>query len=151
MSAKALRETVGFVGVIASLVFVGLEIRQNTQAAQAAAVQEATNVARQQVQMYALDAEANRISMVGGPTPDELSAEEWSRYTWMMVSFFWGMQGLHSQWQLGVLPDDQWVAWNQVLCQNMGRPGARRVWDGIGFYPSDFVAVVEGCRSFQGA
>jgi hypothetical protein len=51
MSGNALRETVGFVGVIASLVFVGLEIRQNTRAAQASAVQEATNVARQQVQM----------------------------------------------------------------------------------------------------
>jgi hypothetical protein len=151
MSGQALRETVGFVGVIASLVFVGLEIRQNTQAAQAAAVQEATNVARQQVQMYALDPEANRISMIGGPNPDELSAEEWSRYRWMMVSFFWGMQGLHSQWQLGVLPDEQWAAWHQVLCINIAQPGTQRVWSDLGFYPPDFAAVVESCDTPQGS
>jgi hypothetical protein len=95
-----------------------------------------------------LDAEANRISMVGGPNPDALSAEEWSRYGWMMVSFFWGMQGLHSQWQLGVLPDDQWEAWHQVICSNIGMPGTRRVWDAISFYPPEFTALVEGCSTF---
>ena len=30
MSGKAIRETLGFVVVVAGLVFVGLEIRQNT-------------------------------------------------------------------------------------------------------------------------
>ena len=33
MSGKAIRETVGFLAVVASLVFVGMEIRQNTQVA----------------------------------------------------------------------------------------------------------------------
>jgi hypothetical protein len=32
MSGKAIRETLGFLGVIASMVFVGMEIRQNTLA-----------------------------------------------------------------------------------------------------------------------
>ena len=31
MSGKAIRETLGFIGVIASLVFVGLEVRQKGQ------------------------------------------------------------------------------------------------------------------------
>ena len=33
MSGKAIRETLGFLAVVASLVFVGFEIRQNTQVA----------------------------------------------------------------------------------------------------------------------
>ena len=37
MSGMALRETLGFLGVMASLVFVGLEIRQNTALARATA------------------------------------------------------------------------------------------------------------------
>lgn len=40
MSRKAIRETLGFVGVIASLIFIGLEIHQNTLASRAAAIQE---------------------------------------------------------------------------------------------------------------
>ena len=147
MSGKTIRDMVGFLSVAASLVFVGLEIRQNTRASEATAVQEATNVARQQVQMFALDEDANRINMIGSQTPDALGPEEWSRYRWMVISFFWGMQGLHSQWRLGVLPDDQWTAWHKVICINM-TPGARRVWSVIDFYPPDFAAVVEGCDSF---
>jgi hypothetical protein len=40
VSGKALREAIGFVGVTASLVFVGLEIRANTIAARASAYQD---------------------------------------------------------------------------------------------------------------
>ena len=40
MSGKAIRETIGFIGVVASLVFVGFEVRQNTVSARAAAYQE---------------------------------------------------------------------------------------------------------------
>ena len=39
MSGKAIRETLGFLAVVASMVFVGLEIRQNTIASRAAAYQ----------------------------------------------------------------------------------------------------------------
>ena len=39
MRGKSLREVVGFAGVVGSLVFVGLEIRQNTLATRAAANQ----------------------------------------------------------------------------------------------------------------
>ncbi len=39
MSKKAIRETLAVLGVVASLIFVGYEIRQNTIAARAAAYQ----------------------------------------------------------------------------------------------------------------
>ncbi len=39
MSGKAIRETLGFLAIVASMVFVGLEIRQNTVAARSAAYQ----------------------------------------------------------------------------------------------------------------
>ncbi len=40
MSGKAIRETLGFLAVVASMVFVGLEIQQNTRALRATAIQE---------------------------------------------------------------------------------------------------------------
>jgi hypothetical protein len=40
MTGSALREELGFAGVVGSLVFVGLEIRQNTLATRAAAYQD---------------------------------------------------------------------------------------------------------------
>ena len=151
MSRSAIRETLGFVGVIASLIFVGLEIQQNTLASRASAIQESTSVARQQVQMFATDAEVNRINMLGAQDPSQLNAEEQSRYRWIVLSFLWGMQGLYRQWELGVLPDQEWQGWNTIICWNMANPGMREVWQGLDFYTPDFVEIVEACDSFQGA
>ncbi len=145
MSGKAIRETVGFMGVIASLVFVGLEIRQNTLASRAAAIQESINVARQQVQMYAMDADATRIEMIGREDPQALDPVEAARFEWMMVSFFWGMQGLHRQWDLGVLPDEEWQAWNTVICRNLSNPGTREVWESFPMFTPGFRSVVDAC------
>lgn len=49
MSGEALRETLGFIGVVASLVFVGIEIRQNTIVARAAAYQDIGFVLRKHI------------------------------------------------------------------------------------------------------
>jgi hypothetical protein len=43
MSGKAVRETLAALGVIASLVFVGMEIRQNTAAVQSGTIQAVTD------------------------------------------------------------------------------------------------------------
>ena len=43
MSGKAIRETLGFLAVVASLVFVGFEIRQNTAAQRSAAIEGIAN------------------------------------------------------------------------------------------------------------
>ena len=125
MSRSTIRETLGFVGVIASLIFVGLEIRQNTLASRAAAIQESTSVARQQVQMFVTDPEVNRINIIGTEDPSRLNLEEQARYRWILISFWWGMQGLYGQWTLGVLPEEEWQAWYNVMCQYMETPSQR--------------------------
>jgi len=47
MSGKAVRETLGFIGVIVSMVFVGMEMRLNTQAIQATARNEMASGSRE--------------------------------------------------------------------------------------------------------
>ena len=100
--------------------------------------------------MFALDADANRINMIGAEDPEQLEPEERARYRWMVASFFWGMQGLHRQWALGVLPEEEWQAWNRVICLNITTPGMRWAWQSFGFYTPDFTAVVESCPDPRG-
>lgn len=118
------------VGVIAGIVFLGLEIQQNTRTIQASSIQESTNVARQQILMYATDAESNRISMVGTKDPTKLTPEELQRFFWMDRSFWLGMQGLYRQWEMRVLPDDEWAVWTRIICQNQLSAGNRSLWPG---------------------
>ena len=147
MPSKAMRETLATIGVIASMIFVGLEIRQNTQAVRANAIQESTNVARQQVLTIAADPELMRLEFRCMSDPPDLTDEERNRCTYLSLSFWWGMQGLYEQWRLDVLPDKTWESWRRVICLNWERPWERRLLTNMGQFDSTFVAMVESCDS----
>ena len=150
MSGKDLRETVGLLLVVASMVFVGLEIRQNNVALQAAAIQESINVARQQVQLSATNPEIIRIYQKVN-AGEAVTTVEMEQFRLMHISFFWGMQGVYRQWVLGVLPEEEWQAWRRVICLNMADRRTREVWEANlrATYVPSFVAEVESCPAFE--
>jgi hypothetical protein len=128
-------------GVIGGLIFLALEIQQNTIAVQAGAIQESTNVARQQLLTYATDPALIQLIM----TPDdELTDIQRGQLAASARSFWIGMQGLHRQWTMGVLPDDEWQMWYRVICANFA---AARDWprEAEILIPA-FVARVEACQ-----
>ena len=145
MSGKTTRETLATLGVIASMVFVGLEIRQNTQAVRANAIQESTNVARQQVLTLAADPELTRLDLACADDPPGLTEEEQHRCFLLSLSFWWGMQGLFHQWDLDVLPDETWASWRRVICINYAAPWERRFLANASQFDSVFIAMVESC------
>ncbi len=147
---RAVRETLGTLGVIASLIFVGTEIQQNNTALRAAAIQEMINVARQQTQMLATNPDLVRIGQMIDRGEPVTEVEE-EQYRWVRVSFMWGMQGLFRQWDEGVLPDRDWEAWRRVICSNMESPALRDLWRSRlrDTYVPDFIAIVEACPSYQ--
>jgi len=127
-------------GVIGGLVFLGLEIQQNTVAVQASAIQESTDVAREQLLMYATNPSLIDLTV----TPDDDLTETQRRQLAASARSFWiGMQGLHRQWKMGVLPDEEWQMWYGVICSNFA---AARHWprEAAALIP-DFVELVEAC------
>ena len=127
-------------GVIGGLVFLALEIQQNTTAVQASAIQESTDVARQQLLMYATNPTLIELNL---KPRDQLTKTERAQVAATSRSFWIGMQGLHRQWKMGVLPDEEWQMWYGVICNNFA---AARDWprEAAALIP-DFVSVVEQC------
>ena len=125
-------------GVIAGLIFLGLEIRQNTIATQASAIQESTNVARQQLLMLATNPD---LAELGFKDLDDLNEIELARLRWQSRSYWLGMQGLWRQWKMGVLPNEEWEMWNQIICNNYASSD---------FWPQtlipSFLELVESCE-----
>lgn len=74
----------GNVAVLAGLIFLALEVQQNTNAIRASAVQEATNVARSQILMFVQDPDINRMAMADY---ESLGPEDQNRIWWMSRSF----------------------------------------------------------------
>ncbi len=125
---RTLFEVVGLFAVVSSIIFLTLEVRQNTQAMQAAGIQDATNVARQQLLLLVADSEVHRIEMLGHENPEQLTPEELRRYLYLNRSFWLGMQGLYRQWQLGVLPEAEWNVMSGVICRELANPGVQSGW-----------------------
>ena len=125
-------------GVIAGLIFLGLEIQQNTIATKATAIQESTNVARQQLLMLATNPDLVELSF---KAREDLNQVELKRLRWQSRSFWLGMQGLWRQWEMGVLPNEEWEMWNEIICNNYAESN-----DWPQTLIPTFVELVESCE-----
>lgn len=115
-SLKGKLELIGVLAVVVSLLFVAFEIRQNTTSVKAAAIQSSTEVARENIMTLVND--PSLIELRNKPT-DQLTEIEAQRLYWLSRSFWLSMQGLWRQWQLGVLPEEEWKVWQRIICSNM--------------------------------
>ena len=73
-------ELIGLFAIIVSLTLLAYEIRQNTLAVQATAIQDATILGRQQILAVAMDPELARIDKIGDANPADLSPDDAIRY-----------------------------------------------------------------------
>ena len=130
------------VAVLGGVIFLALEIQQNTNAIRATAIQESVNVARQQILLFATDPELNRLDVADF---DQLSEEDRRRVFWLRRSFWLGMDGLYRQRELGVFPEVEWEMWAKIVCSNYVR-SEPQIWaDNAATLPADFVEMVESC------
>ena len=103
MSKKALRDTIGFVGVIATLTFVGFEIQQNNRLAEAAAYQ-AIGVASAAVwDTQAHDREWVALQL---KNPSEMDAMDWMQWRNKFTGFARLAETTYLQVMDGVLPEN---------------------------------------------
>ena len=140
-------EIIGGIAVIVSLLVVAYEIRQNTTALQATAMQESTSILREQVMILATNPELSRLM---SSKFDELDADEQRRVKWSSRSFWFGYQGQFRQWELGLLPDEEWTFWFRIICANYMNNSGEQATGGSSLWPSnrrllmpDFVSYVE--------
>ena len=85
---REILETVGFVGLIASLIFVGIETRSSTEQARLAnqslqndSYQNVLAAMAEMSLVLATNEEFHRLFTVGEKAPSELTEDEWSRFT----------------------------------------------------------------------
>ncbi len=127
---RRLAEMVGVLGVIASLLFVGLEIRQNAEATQTATVQEVVDGWREINIWLATDvmwAEAREAFSQAGD-PSELSNADMStlRAGWRTLFHQW-MVG-HYHYSQGTLPEELWGGFVVEIEGLRENQGMRWVW-----------------------
>ena len=155
-------EFLGGIAVVVSLVYLALQIRQNTRQV----VQNTRSIRREGTRAFFEDANVWRSYLIQSPEiaelyrrglrqPEELEPGEWLRFRMLM-------QGLFEHWRFAFFTRhdaEPWVsAWESFLERTLAEPGGTRYWDGAKeHFPQqdEFVRhvnrICERIRSEQGA
>lgn len=137
---KDLVEVVGVLAIIVSLIFVGLELAQNTAAVRAQTVQSVQIDLRDQLDFSEAQAELSTKS------PDERTAAE---ALMRQQYFFRAMRSYENQWyhfSEGYLDEDLFRGYQQHLRITLGLENFLERWDhlkNMGFFHPGFVDYVD--------
>ncbi len=135
---RPIAELVGITSIVASLIFVGLQLRQSQEVAIATQFQ---NRADQTMNLHLALIEADQVqARFRKWVSDEISTQEINIYLWLWI----GMDNHHYQYQFGFMDEDTWQAQQRTLKSAYANCAMRFVWDwrkaGL---RSEFVEVVE--------
>jgi len=140
----ALSEAFGVIAVVASLIFVGFQIRHNAQATKTASV---NNIMGAWCDMYLRFSEnENYASTIwnGSQDPTSLSGVDQWRLSMAFTAFFQLFHNAYYQWKAGAYESKEWYAHMQFLRNILTLPGAQVAWkERKSIMPDDFRIYVE--------
>lgn len=127
-------QIVAALGIILSLIFVGLQLRQSTE--QAKRVEATTRVAAMReahsnlANWYMHTSQHPHLTSLIGKALnafDTLSDDEAAQYITSASALLSYAQNAFYEWQAGDLPDEQWKSWFVAL-QFVCTPGGQKLW-----------------------
>ena len=134
---------VGGIAVIATLIYLAVQVRHNTRATRLASMQS-TMLAAQNVGILPVqDRDLARVVRVGLATPDELDADEFQQFRYFLMMMLRVHEDMFVQHRAGVVDDQTWMARSSSLRTIFSMPGGRRVWDSSNAYRDDFQTWME--------
>lgn len=129
----SLSQIVGAVGVIASLIFVGLQIRDNSSAVRSATAQAVhDNYASWYISLSDNEA-ALATSAKGFVDLNSLSPAEKAQFVCTMMAFLSHSQNAFHQWKEGHLSDGLWAGWEALMMNLVNTPGGAAFWAERGY------------------
>lgn len=140
----AIAELLSAAGVIISLVYVGFQVRQNTQMMHAASIDAtigASNYVREQI---VTNADVASLYNKGNRNPDELTEEETVRYRILIHSILWTSWNSFAQTQLTGLDRSVFEAQKPFIKRVVSTPGGRWFWQAYqGEFEASFRQMIE--------
>jgi hypothetical protein len=122
--------------ILASLVFVGIQVRQSTAQSKVAAA-EAVHRSFSDWYYAQADPAIGPIIVKGLQNTVALSAVERWTFSAMMMTFLLNAQDAHSKWIDGSLTDDRWGVWDGIGGYFFKAPGSVEMWNIRGYMFSE--------------
>ena len=124
----AMAELAGAVGVIASLFYLGTQIRQNTRSVRASSyhglVTNLSNVASE----VGRDAAAADLFVRGQADLQSLTQTEQRQFGFLLQSIFRSFENIFYQFTQGMIDDVVWEGWKNRITRYYWQPGIQAWW-----------------------
>ncbi|MFT7651932.1 MAG: hypothetical protein ACI9UU_001039 [Candidatus Azotimanducaceae bacterium] len=104
-------ELIAAIATLGTLIYLALQIRQNTKTQQSAIAQATTASRTTWYDLVISNPEIGEIWRIGHADPDSLSEQEKSRFIWMISRIFSNLEEFYLQFEHGMLPEEQWRAY----------------------------------------
>jgi hypothetical protein len=123
----AVGEIVGALAVVATLLYLAAQIRQNNASQRVAAKQEMTRQFADFVDFLVLNPELESLHD-RGVAGDELTAQETATFTRMMAKASWYMAVMHFQYRVQELDVGDWEESRSLIAYYCSTPGFQKFW-----------------------
>ena len=137
-------QVVGALAVFASLVFVGLQVRQNTKAARATALQMNADYWLSYFALLA-DKQLSEVYSKGALGREELEGSQFGQFFFLCRATFMGCENQHHQYLSGLLDDDAYRGYEATIREQIAAfPGIRAMWQLVKHtYGTEFVTFLD--------
>ncbi len=141
-------EFIGSIAVLATLIYLAMQIRQNTATMKNQAEQESSQWWYELNRDSALNPEILEIFQQGLKNIEPMSDADRRRFVWFVASTFYRIMGFHKAWISGQLSDDSWKPSERYM-RTLLEHKAVDTWWQTGFFngSDEFIAYVEGART----
>lgn len=144
MTLQELAQIGGIVGVIASLIYVAIQIRNNSRAVRAATFQQISHTMQAALFSVASNEEIVSLILRGGDNFSSLSRIEKARFRFHGMFVLSINQNIYFQHQIGTLTEADWDSFKRDLVSYFDMKGAREAWPLYkGRFSPEFVAYVD--------
>jgi len=124
----AIGEIVGAVGVIATLAYLAVQIRQNTASLKASTIQTVLEASASLHDLCASDPDLGRIFIAGSEDQSSLAEEEQVRFHFLMMAFLRRLENIYHQGLSDQVSDSEWSGVRYSAINVLARPGANDWW-----------------------
>jgi len=131
MTLQEFLQIVGGIGVIGSLIYVAIQIRNNARAVRAATYQQVANSISSQWELLANNGELCNIVMRGGIDFSSLDRFEKGRFRFGLMAYFRKYESAWFQSKVGTLKQTDWQTIAHDLETICSLPGTREAWGHI--------------------
>ena len=148
--ASLIAQIVSAVAVIASLIFVGIQLRRATSAIRATSSQAHSGLYTDLVQSIIDNADFARLWSVGLTDPKALGEEDWVRFVAYASALFRLYESSRVQWLNGRLDEEHWHTIERQAADFGHLPGLQLAWNLRGhWFSPEFRAWFDGLTPVQ--